>query len=540
MIRRQNAVMENNMADAEVVEWVREKYQAVAGSLNERGRRLWAAGEARSLGWGGVAAVIAALGMSSATVAKGLRELKARESGGAELPAGQSRRPGGGRKRLRDKHRGLVAALRRLVEPTVRGDPMQPLLWICKSTSKLSAELRRLGFPIGPRTVAKELKAQEYSLQANRKTREGTSHPDRDAQFAHINDEVMRFQRRGQPAISVDTKKKELVGDFKNAGREWRPRGKPQKVQVHDFPDPKMKKAIPYGVYDLTRNEGWVSVGIDHDTARFAAASILRWWRKMGRRRYPRAKELFITADCGGSNSSRTRLWKVALQDLADATGLRLAVRRNRPRASLLRGSATVALAGLTLVLAVQEFPYHSSTTIPLAAARPLFVLGDSITAGIGAGERTWPLVLGDQTGLEIVNLARAGATVESAMAQARAVVDPQSTVIVEIGGNDLLGGTTSGEFRERLDRLLGILRARGGRTIAMFELPLPPLGNAFGAAQRGLAAKYNVRLIPKRCLASVLFSSDATLDGLHLSQEGHNRLATMVRDMLEQHFGEK
>jgi hypothetical protein len=322
------------MADSVVVEWVREKYQAVAGSLNERGRRLWAAGEARSLGWGGVAAVIAALGMSSATVAKGLRELQARESGGLELPAGRSRRPGGGRKRLRDKHRGLVAALRRLVEPTARGDPMQPLRWICKSTSKLSVELKRLGFPIGPRTVAKELKAQEYSLQANRKTREGASHPDRDAQFAHINDEVMRFQRRGQPAISVDTKKKELVGDFKNAGREWQPRGKPVEVQTHDFPDPKMKKAIPYGVYDLTRNEGWVSVGIDHDTARFATASIRRWWRKMGRRRYPRAKELFITADCGGSNSSRTRLWKVALQDLANATGLRLTVNHFPPGTS--------------------------------------------------------------------------------------------------------------------------------------------------------------------------------------------------------------
>jgi hypothetical protein len=328
------------MADTVVVEWVREKYEAVAGSLNERARRLWAAGEARSLGWGGVAAVIAALGMSSATVAKGLRELKARGSGGAALPggakfpAGRSRRPGGGRKRTREKQPGLVAALRRLVEPTARGDPMQPLQWVCKSMARLATELRRLGFQVGPRTVAKELKEQEFSLQANRKTREGASHQDRDAQFAHINAEVLRFQRRRQPAVSVDTKKKELVGDFKNAGREWRPRGKPVEVQTHDFPDPKMKKAIPYGVYDLTRNEGWVSVGIDHDTARFAAASIRRWWRKMGRRRYPRAKELFITADCGGSNSSRTRLWRVALQDLANATGLRLTVNHFPPGTS--------------------------------------------------------------------------------------------------------------------------------------------------------------------------------------------------------------
>ena len=314
------------MADAVVVEWVRKKYQGLEGSLNERSRRLWAATEARSLGHGGIAAVLTAIGMSSATVAKGLRELDAQESGDPALPGDRIRRAGGGRKRARHKQPGLAAALRGLVEPTARGDPMQLLRWTCKSTSKLATELKRLGFQVGSRTVAKELKEQAFSLQVNRKTREGTSHPDRNAQFAHINDEVLRFQRRGQPAISVDTKKKELVGDFKNGGREWRPRGRPEEVRTHDFPDPKMKKAIPYGVYDLTRNEGWVSVGIDHDTARFAAASIQRWWRKMGRRRYPRAKELFITADCGGSNSSRTRLWKIALQEMADHLGLRLTV----------------------------------------------------------------------------------------------------------------------------------------------------------------------------------------------------------------------
>ncbi|MGH7179283.1 MAG: ISAzo13 family transposase [Tepidisphaeraceae bacterium] len=314
------------MPDAGVVKWVQEKYQVMRPALNERTRRLWAAAEARSLGRGGVAAVMAATGMSSATVDKGLRELDAWESGSAVLPPERSRQPGGGRKRARDQQRGLAEALRRLVEPTARGDPQRPLRWTCKSTSKLAAELRRQGFRVGPRTVAKELAEQAFSLQANRKTREGASHRDRDAQFAHINEEVLRFQRRGQPAISVDTKKKELVGDFKNAGREWRRRGRPEEVRVHDFPDPKMNKAIPYGVYDLTRNEGWVSVGIDHDTARFAAASIKRWWKKMGRKRYPDAKELLITADCGGSNSSRTRLWKVALQDLADDLGLRLTV----------------------------------------------------------------------------------------------------------------------------------------------------------------------------------------------------------------------
>ncbi|MDP7292684.1 MAG: ISAzo13 family transposase [Verrucomicrobiota bacterium] len=314
------------MPDAMIVGWIKDKYDALKESLDERSRRLWAATEARSLGRGGPAAVIAATGMSSATVYKALRELDAQAAGGATLPPGRIRKPGGGRKRARDKQPGLSAALAALVEPTERGDPEHRLRWTCKSTSHLAAELRRQGFQIGPRTVAKELKAQNFSLQSNRKTREGTSHPDRDAQFAYINRQVRAVQKRGGPVISVDTKKKELVGDFKNVGREWRPQGRPEEVRVHDFPDPKKNKAIPYGVYDLTRNEGWVSVGIDHDTARFAAASIQRWWRKMGRRRYPNATELLITADCGGSNSSRTRLWKLALQELADALGLRLTV----------------------------------------------------------------------------------------------------------------------------------------------------------------------------------------------------------------------
>ena len=314
------------MPEAIVVDWIREKYRALRSSLHERARRRWAATEAQSLGRGGIAAVIAATGLSSATVNRGLRELIAAAAGGGEWPPDRIRRPGAGRKRATDQQPGLAKALSDLVEPTARGDPESALRWTCTSTYHLAAELRRRGFRVGPRTVAKELKAQEFSLQANRKTREGQQHPDRNAQFGYINEQVLRCQRRGQPAISVDTKKKENVGDFKNAGREWRPRGRPQEVQVHDFPDPKVKKAIPYGVYDLTRNEGWVSVGIDHDTARFAAASIKRWWRKMGRRRYPRAKELLITADGGGSNSSRTRLWKVALQDLADALGLRLKI----------------------------------------------------------------------------------------------------------------------------------------------------------------------------------------------------------------------
>jgi hypothetical protein len=315
------------MEDASAIWWLREKYQSVKPLLNERSRRRWAAVEARSLGWGGVSAVAKATGLTRKTIHFGLNELKTGEAGLSEaLSADRIRGPGAGRKPITQHQPKLVAALSVLVEPTTRGDPGSPLRWTCLSTSHLSATLRRQGFPISPRKVSALLKQNGYSLQAARKTREGASHPDRNAQFEYINATAGAFLRRRQPVISVDTKKKELVGDFKNAGREWQPRGKPIEVLVHDFPDPKVKKAIPYGVYDLERNEGWVSLGIDHDTARFATATIKRWWMKMGRQRYPKAKELLITADCGGSNSSRTRLWKVALQDLADDLGLRLTV----------------------------------------------------------------------------------------------------------------------------------------------------------------------------------------------------------------------
>lgn len=221
---------------------------------------------------------------------------------------------------------GLLDALEQLIDPATRGDPMSPLRWTCKSTDKLAEELTRQNHPISDRTVAMLLKQQGYSLQANRKTREGSSHPDRNAQFEYINRQVMAFQRRQQPVISVDTKKKELVGEFKNAGKEWQPKGEPEKVGVHDFPDKKWGKAIPYGIYDMICNEGWVSVGIDHDTAEFACASIQRWWNEMGSARFPRASELLITADGGGSNSSRNRLWKKSLQDLAEELGITLKV----------------------------------------------------------------------------------------------------------------------------------------------------------------------------------------------------------------------
>jgi hypothetical protein len=313
------------MQDAHITERIRCAYQALLPELDERLRRQWAAAEARSLGWGGVTAVSRATGLSRVTITAGLAEL--------DLPAGQRwreatrvRRPGGGRQPLTQSNPQLLVALEALIEPTTRGDPGSALRWTCKSTRRLAEELTAQGHPVGRGTVAMLLHAAGYSLQANCKTREGCRHPDRDAQFRYIDRLVRGRLRRGQPAVSVDTKKKELVGDFRNAGREWRPQGQPEQVRVHDFQDKALGKVIPYGVYDILNDQGWVSVGIDHDTAQFAANSIRRWWLKMGCRRFPRAGELLITADGGGSNGWRSRLWKVCLQQLADDLGVRLVV----------------------------------------------------------------------------------------------------------------------------------------------------------------------------------------------------------------------
>ena len=314
------------MQDATTIERIRQKFQALSPVMDERMRRQWAAAEASTLGWGGVSTVSAATGLARNTIATGLRELEHRQAHPGEAVVARLRRVGGGRKPLTEIDPGLLQALDALVDPVTRGHPESPLRWTSKSTRKLAEELRHQNHPVTDRTVAALLKQSGYSLQANRKSKEGSSHPDRNAQFEHISRQVIACQRRNQPVVSVDTKKKELVGEFKNAGEEWQPKGKPEKVKVHDFPEKKLGKAIPYGVYDMARNEGWVSVGIDHDTAQFAAASIGRWWREMGSQRYPRATELMITADGGGSNSSRNRLWKVALQGLANDTGLILRV----------------------------------------------------------------------------------------------------------------------------------------------------------------------------------------------------------------------
>lgn len=308
----------------ELVTAVQQKFQMLSPALNERQLRLWSATEAQGLGRGGITIVSQATGLAHTTIRRGLRELV--EQSGATLAPARSRRAGGGRKKLTQTDPSLLAALEALVEPATRGDPTSPLRWTCKSTRRLAEELTQASHPVSARKVAELLDQAGYSLQANRKTREGLAHPDRNAQFEHINAQVLKFERAGQPAVSVDAKKKELVGDFHNGGQEYRPKGQPAKVRVHDFEDKALGKAIPYGVYDLASNEGWVSVGIDHDTAQFAAHSILLWWREMGRRRFPHAKRLLITADGGGSNASRSRLWKKALQELSDELGLELSV----------------------------------------------------------------------------------------------------------------------------------------------------------------------------------------------------------------------
>jgi Rhodopirellula transposase DDE domain len=301
---------------------IRLRYEALKSVLDEQGRRRFAAAEAQAAGHGGVSAVARITGIARSTIGRGLTEL--REAGAP--PPGRVRRPGGGRKPLSVTDPSLLDDLRRLVEPTTRGDPDRPLLWTAKSLRNLTAGLCALGHRVCHNTVGTLLRTLGYSLQANRKTREGASHPDRDAQFGYLNEQVKAALAAGEPAISVDTKKKELIGDFKNGGREWRPRGEPEAVRVHDFLIPGLGRAVPYGVYDIGENAGWVSVGIDHDTASFAVNAIRRWWQLMGRARYPNATRLTITADSGGSNGARLRLWKRDLQKLADELGLTISV----------------------------------------------------------------------------------------------------------------------------------------------------------------------------------------------------------------------
>jgi hypothetical protein len=308
---------------------IRYRWETVGSKLDERGRRLFAAGEVRTTGWGGLAIVSRITGVARSTINRGEDDLDA-----APLPKGQVRRTGGGRKAVAENDAGLVPELKRLVEPATLGDPTRPLLWVSKSMAKLAATLTAMGHPISADTVRKELVKLGFSRQSNRKADEGSKHPDRNAQFEHINAKVVAAQAARQPVISVDTKKKELIGNFKNGGTDYRPKGDPRRVNVHDFEDKQLGKVVPYGVYDVTANAGFVSVGITSDTAEFAVQSIRCWLGRMGRQRYPKARELTITADCGGSNGARVRLWKVELQKLADETGLALRVHHYPPGTS--------------------------------------------------------------------------------------------------------------------------------------------------------------------------------------------------------------
>jgi hypothetical protein len=312
------------------VDAIRQRFSAVSPFLDERGRRLIAAAEAAAAGYGGIAAVSVATGVAASTIGRGLRELSETET--AEL--GRVRRPGGGRKATVVKDTTLLSDLGALVEPSSRGDPQSALRWTCKSLRRLAQELQTQGHQVSHTLVGELLDGMGFSLQGNRKTREGDSHPDRDAQFQHINAAVSTALAENQPVISVDTKKKELVGDFKNNGRDYRPAGDPEKVRVHDFLIKELGRAVPYGVYDLAANAGWVNLGVDHDTAAFAVQSIRRWWQELGRTRYPDATRLLITADGGGSNGSRVRLWKRELQRLANELGIDIVVHHLPPGTS--------------------------------------------------------------------------------------------------------------------------------------------------------------------------------------------------------------
>jgi len=311
---------------------MRAKYRSLSTQLDERSLRLCAAADAKMLGYGGVSFVAKAAGLSRTTLYSGASEPSNEE----QSEPGRIRRPGGGRKSKTERDETLLRDLDRLLDPVTRGDPMSPLRWTCKSTPKLASELKAMGHEVSQATVWRLLDELDYSMQSNRKSREGGSHTDRNAQFEFINSTVKAFLGRGLPAVSVDTKKKELVGEFKNAGQEWEKKGSPTLVDVYDFPNKKLGvgKVSPYGVYDMARNEGWVSVGITHDTAEFAGQSIRRWWERMGQGAYPKAKELLITADGGGSNGSRVRLWKVVLQELSDQLGLTIHVRHFPPGTS--------------------------------------------------------------------------------------------------------------------------------------------------------------------------------------------------------------
>ena len=380
---------------------IRCRWDLDGSKRDERGKRLFAASEVRAAGWGGLAAVSDITGLARSTIERSLKDLDA-----PPLAPGQVRREGGGPKQLIERDTTLLRDLKRIVEPATLGDPVRPLLWVSKSLDKLATTLAGMGHTISPNSVRKLLSGIGYSRQANRKSDEGSKHPDRNAQFDYINTEVLAAQAANQPVISVDTKKKELVGNYRNGGTDYRPKADPRRVKVHDFIDKELGKVAPYGVYDIAANSGWVSVGITHDTAEFAVAAIRTWLAKMGRQRYPNARELMITADCGGSNGARVRLWKVELQKFADETGLIIKVRhyppgtskwnkiehrmfchitqnwRSRPltdRAAVVELiAATTTKGGLKIESALDPRSYEKGIKVSNAAMKDLDIQGDA------------------------------------------------------------------------------------------------------------------------------------------------------------------
>ena len=379
---------------------IRQRWDADGSKRDERGKRLFAASEVRAAGWGGLTAVSDITGLAVSTIGRGLKDLDA-----PPLAPGQIRREGGGPRQLTELDATLLRDLRQIVEPVTLGDPVRPLLWVSKSLDKLATTLVGMGHTISPNTVRKLLSGIGYSRQANRKSDEGSKHPDRNAQFEYISAQVLAAQAANQPVVSVDTKKKELVGNYRNGGTDYRPKGDPNRVKVHDFIDKDLGKVAPYGVYDVAANSGWVSVGISHDTAEFAVAAIRTWLEKMGRQRYPDARELMITADCGGSNGARVRLWKVELQKFADETGLVIKVRhyppgtskwnkiehrmfchitqnwRSRPltdRAAIVELiAATTTKAGLKIQSALDTRTYEKGIKVSKSAMQDLDIRGD-------------------------------------------------------------------------------------------------------------------------------------------------------------------
>jgi transposase len=318
------------MKRTDAIKTLSKKFKMVSSHLNERTRRIWAATEAKMLGRGGVTIVSSSTGISRPTIYAGLKEIQSRKKRNPD----EIRKSGGGRKKITEKDNSILKDLENLLEPSTRGDPESVLRWTCKSTKNLATEINKNGYRVSERKICDLLSDLGYSLQANKKTKEGASHPDRNKQFLYIYKKLKKLQRTNQPVISVDTKKKEIIGKYKNPGLVWRKKGTPEEVNAHDFPDKKIPKAAPYGVYDVARNEGWVSVGISHDTAEFAVATIKKWWNKMGKKRYSKAKLIYITADCGGSNGKKSRLWKAELQRFADQSGLDIHVSHFPPGTS--------------------------------------------------------------------------------------------------------------------------------------------------------------------------------------------------------------